>query len=175
MFICIPKHLSNIEIISEMTELLRGYINEYGLNNYKSFDYYYYYYTIDPVKNFIRMCLYDGDVLDEGILWYLIKLFYSVKGTPKVLDLMESKLKLKFIPDSSGKKYNYSDTKISYQLEDIQTFNLNSFLEAQEKFLGALLYYSDLESFIKVARLHIEENLGSDLSLINWNYTKYEV
>ena len=74
-----------------------------------------------------------------------------------------------------GKKYNYSDTKISYQLEDIQTFNLNSFLEAQEKFLGALLYYSDLESFIKVARLHIEENLGSDLSLINWNYTKYEV
>lgn len=177
MFVYIPRHLSKLDIVSQMTDLLKGYVNTYGSSNtQESFDYYYYYYTVDPVKNFIRMCLTKDDVpIDEGIQWYLIKLFYSVKGTPRVLELMESELGLKFIPDKQGNKFVYDENKISYRLEEISTFNLRSFMEAQEKFLSALLYYQDLVSVIENAKLEINEKLSSDISVLSWTYTHHEV
>jgi hypothetical protein len=178
MFVYIPRHLEKIEIVSQMTQLLSGYVSTYGdPEASKSFDYYYYYYTVDPVKNFIRMCLYPSgtDSEDTGVLWYLIRLFYSVKGTPKVLDLMESELGLEFVPDPSGRKYTYDNNKITYELKNVSTFNLDSFMEAQEKFLGALLYYHDLTAVIDNARLYVSDTLESDISVLGWTYTNYEI
>lgn len=186
MFVYIPRHLERIEIVSEMTQILRGYIKTYGFSDSKNFDYYYYYYTSDPVKNFIRMCLsqkyvregffkdLEDVVIDDGVLWYLMRLFYSVKGTPKVLELMESELGLEFIPDESGNKFVYSDSRIAFNINEINTFNINSFMVAQEKFLGALLYYYDITNYIREANLSITEDLKSSVSLKTWTYTKYE-
>lgn len=177
MFVYIPRHLEKLEIVLEMTKLLQGYVSTYGdPEASKSFDYYYYYYTLDPVKNFIRMCIFPpGTTEDTGRLWYLIRLFYSVKGTPRVLELMESELGLTFVPDPTGRKYVYDNNKISYELEQISTFNLDSFMSAQEKFLGALLYYHDLTAIIDQARLYVQDELESDVSVLSWTYTNHEI
>ncbi len=178
MFVYVPKHLSNIEIVAEMIELLQGYISEYGSpGSSTSFDYYYYYYTVDPVKNFIRMCLTQSvsEPMDSGILWYLIRLFYSVKGTPKVLELMESALGLELIPGPSGRKFEYTDKGISFEIRSIDTFNLDSFMDAMNGFLGALLYYNDLKAVIDEARLVIYDSLKSNVSLKSWNYMHHEI
>ena len=177
MFIYIPRHLNKLEIVSQMTNLLQEYVKTYGSSNTRdSFDYYYYYYTLDPVKNFIRMCLTrDNKVVDEGVQWYLIHLFYSVKGTPKVLELMETILGLEFIPDKYGNKFIYDENSISYNLKEISTFNIKSFMEAQEKFLSSLLYYYDITTIIDKAKLIVEEELSSNVSILNWTYTHYEV
>jgi len=177
MFVYIPRHLGKIGVVSQMTDLLMEYAKTYGSSGAsESFDYYYYYYTIDPVKNFIRMCLTNsGEPLDEGVQSYLVRLFYSVKGTPKVLDLMEKELGLEFIPDSTGRKYIYDDNKITYRLGEISTFNLQSFMEGQEKFLKALIYYHDLTALIDSAKLIITESLKTSISVDSWTYTSHEI
>jgi hypothetical protein len=88
---------------------------------------------------------------------------------------MESELGLEFIPDPSGQKYIYDNNKITYELKNVSTFNLDSFMEAQEKFLGALLYYHDLTTVIDNARLYVSDTLESDVSVLGWTYTNYEI
>lgn len=179
MFIYIPTHLKSIGLIDLATKMLKEYValnGSLGSTGSDSFDRFYYYFTLDPVKNFIRMCLSSsGDELDPGILSYLIKLFYSVKGTPKVLDLMETELDLRFIPDELGRKYVYDSLGLKYSIEEVGTFNIDSWISAQEKFLGALLFYQDLSVQIRRAFLNIKEELSSGISCTGWNIMTHEI
>lgn len=181
MFVYIPSHLENIGVIGNTVKLLKAWIQANGFPGSRAaetFDHYYYYFTADPVKNFIRMCLTGtrNTPVDPGILSYLLRLFYSVKGTPAVLDLMESELGLDFQADpETGRKWTYRGGRIGLRLGTIRTFNLEAFVKAQSEFLGALLMYNELKADITESALRVEAELKSDLAVTGWNISNHEV
>ena len=161
MKIYIPKNLTNIEIVSQLKKMIDGYA-EYYEETSGSFDNYYYYLKNDDVKRFITLCISE-ETLDSSqeyseVINYISRLFYSVKGTPLVFNYIEKYLGIKL------KNIVYTAETISFEVEEIETFNINSFVNSLRNFLSALLYYGELTSTIEMINLIIKGEIHTNVS-----------
>ena len=161
MKIFIPKNLTNIEIISQLKKMIDGYA-EYYEETSGSFDNYYYYLKNDDVKRFITLCISE-ETLDSSqeyseVINYISRLFYSVKGTPLVFNYIEKYLGIKL------KNIVYTAETISFEVEEIKTFNINSFVNSLRNFLSTLLYYGELTSTIEMIILIIKGEIHTNVS-----------
>lgn len=161
MKIYIPKNLTNIEIVSQLKKMIDGYAEYYEETN-GSFDNYYYYLKNDDVKRFITLCISE-DTLDSSqeyseVINYISRLFYSVKGTPLVFNYIEKYLGIKL------KNIVYTAETISFEVEGIETYNINSFINSLRNFLSALLYYGELTSTIEMINLIIKGEIHTNVS-----------
>ncbi len=161
MKIFIPKNLTNIEIIHQLKEMIKGYA-EYYEETQGSFDNYYYYLKNDDVKRFIGLCIKEED-LDSTqkyseVINYVSRLFYSVKGTPLVFDYIESCLGIKL------HNITYTAETISFDIEEINVNNINTFIGSFRNFLNALLYFGELRSTIEVINLIIKGEIHSNVT-----------
>ena len=161
MKIFIPKNLTNIEIISQLKKMIDGYA-EYYQETGGSFDNYYYYLKNDDVRRFISLCI-EENTLDSSqeyseVLNYISRLFYSVKGTPLVFDYIDKYLGIKF------KNIIYTAETISFEVEEIETYNINTFVNSLRNFLSALLYYGELSSTLEMINLIIKGEIHTNVS-----------
>lgn len=140
----IPVHLrNNIKIFNQLYKLLTEYNNNpiYSLEDVDdSFESYNSYLANDPVKTFVKFCLPEesikvGDY--ETTVNYITHLFYSVKGTIKVIEYMKSYLNLKLNDD-----FFYSPKKIRLSFKELNTLNDTLFYNLLRDFLNALLYFN---------------------------------
>lgn len=161
MKIFIPKNLTNIEIISQLKKMIDGYA-EYYQETGGSFDNYYYYLKNDDVRRFISLCI-EEETLDKSqeyseVLNYISRLFYSVKGTPLVFDYIEKYLNIKL------RNITYTAETISFEVEAIETYNINTFINSLRNFLSALLYYGELTSTLEMINLIIKGEIHTNVT-----------
>lgn len=147
-----------------------------------SFDDYLDDFNKDPVGYFLALMLpidsmvniyKDEDIREEEYenkMNFLLALFYSVKGTFKVLDY----LKLYNIFGSSGVNISYTTKNITIEIDSIDV-PVNQFYSAFEDFLTNLLYFEKL--VIKIGKFNssIEINNRSSITTGTLFYKKYEV
>ena len=151
MVIFIPSHLEkNIPIVNQMSSMINEYTEKYGNDDsLGSFDYYYSHYSIDPLKRFIELCLNKDDYIDNGtedvensysdVVNYLVKKFYSVKGTALVFEYMERYLNFSFV---SG--YKYSISGVEFTISYVKTTDLSIYI----KTLDNKIKLSDLGKYL---------------------------
>jgi hypothetical protein len=161
MKIFIPRNLSNIEIISQLSKMIDGY-EKYYEETEGSFDNYYYYLKNDDVKRFIGLCITEEDINNtqehSEVLNYISRLFYSVKGTPLVFDYIEKYLGIKL------NNVTYTAETISFEIEEIKTYNINVFINSLRNFLNALLYFGELSSTLEMINLIIKGEIHTNVS-----------
>lgn len=161
MKIFIPKNLTNIEIISQLKKMIDGYA-EYYSETQGSFDNYYYYLKNDDVKRFIGLCIKEEDLNSANeyseVLNYISRLFYSVKGTPLVFDYIEKYLGIKL------SNISYDAKTISFEIDCIETNNINMFISSFRNFLNALLYFGELKATIEMMKLIIKGEIKTNVS-----------
>ena len=143
MRIYIPQHLRNLGIFRDLGRMIEEYESNYQ-EPVSSFTDYQNYMKIDPVLRFIGFCVKKKDEQTEeeyqAILEYIMRLFYSVRGTRRVLDYIERYLGIKFIgePVYTVKTLSFS---IANQTEWYDVSLFNSYLL---DFLSTLLYYESI-------------------------------
>ena len=140
----IPVHLrNNIKIFNQLYKLIDEYNNNPIYSRVDvddSFESYNSYLANDPVKTFVKFCLPEesikvGDY--NTTVNYITHLFYSVKGTIKVIEYMKSYLNLKLNDD-----FFYSPKKIRLSFKELNTLNDTLFYDLLRDFLNALLYFN---------------------------------
>jgi hypothetical protein len=161
MKIFIPNHLRDLVVVDQLAKLLTAYNAEKtdketaadGINQDK---------CIDPVKKFIYMKLNPEDEMFTtgsqnyaDVVNYLTTLFYSVKGTQKVLEYM-----IKYL-GFSNKDIIYDAKTISIfppkeQLGD-ETLYYNTLLH----FLEELLYFQDFKTDLGSISLVIDHKVST--------------
>lgn len=143
MRIYIPQHLKKLGIFRDLGRMVEEYEKTYQ-NPTSSFTDYQNYMKIDPVLRFVSFCIKqeDGQTDEEyiAILNYVTRLFYSVRGTRRVLDYVGRYLGIKFIgnPIYTVKTISFS---IANQTEWYDVSLFNSYLL---DFLSTLLYYESI-------------------------------
>lgn len=162
MKIYIPEHLRKLEVIDQMAKVIEEYQSQY-VQEEQPFDSYQDSLSIDPVKKFLVLCIKPEDI-DPGesyrdVIRYLAKLFYSVKGTVKVIQLFREKLGLKIKGDIV-----YNVRYLSIHIEEVVITNGTSFKSALKDFFDALLYFGELKLKIDKIIYNIEGNLVSKIS-----------
>ena len=175
MKLYIPKHLRKLKIIDDMCKLIQGYVDEGMLEDRTTaFDNYHYYLKVDPVKRFLHMCINRWDDEDreenyESVITYLSKLFYSVKGTVKVLDYMKRYLNLNIIEST------YTVEVLILTIEEVTLVDIDEkiFYEALIDFLKALLYFKNITITVELINLHISNELSNYLGTGVVTYEEY--
>ena len=143
MRIYIPQHLKKLGIFRDLGRMVEEYEKNYQ-DPPSSFTDYQNYMKIDPVLRFVSFCIKqeEGQTEEEymAILEYVTRLFYSVRGTKRVLDYIGRYLGIKFIgnPIYTVKTISFS---IANQTEWYDVSLFNSYLL---DFLSALLYYESI-------------------------------
>lgn len=168
MKIFIPKHLRNLVVVNQLAEMISAYNrikrentevleNMEGINQEKS---------LDPVKKFIYMRVSPGNsIFTEGsqnyadVINYLTALFYSVKGTQKVLEYMK-----KFL--------GFTDKEVIYDVKSISIFPANFelgderlYYEALFGFLEELLYFEDFKTDLGPINLLIDHKVVTKVNV----------
>ena len=170
MKIFIPRNLSNIEIVSQLSKMIEGY-QQYYEETEGSFDNYYYFLKNDDVKRFIGLCITEDDISEtqehSDVLNYISRLFYSVKGTPLVFNYIEKYLGIKL------NNIIYTAETISFEIEEIKTNNINVFINSLRNFLSALLYFGEISSTIKMINLIIKGDIHTNVSTGIIRYKEY--
>lgn len=175
MNLYIPKHLRRLKIIDDMCKLIQEYVDE-GLleDRTTAFDNYLYYLKVDPVKRFLHFCINsweDGDREEnyESVIKYLSKLFYSVKGTVKVLEYMQRYLNLKIT------NIIYSVEVLSFTIEEVTLVDIDEkiFYDALIDFLEALLYFKNVNIRIELINLHLSNELNNFVGSGAITYEEY--
>lgn len=143
MRIYIPQHLKKLGIFHDLGRMVEEYEKTYK-NPLSSFTDYQNYMKIDPVLRFVSFCIKqkEGQTEEEymSILEYVTRLFYSVRGTRRVLDYIGRYLGIRFIgsPIYTVKSISFS---IANQTEWYDVSLFNTYLL---DFLSALLYYESI-------------------------------
>ena len=175
MNLYIPQHLKKIPIIDQLDKLIDHYNNDvdsegnyiYLKNENDSFDSYNDYQKSDPVKRFILMDLElnrKDDIEKSGqdfntVVTYLTNLFYSVKGTSKVIEFM-----LKYLNIS---ECNYSTEKCSPKINSsLKIDDPETYSKALKEFCDALLYYKNFDINSDPVTLSIELNESGNIQTI---------
>lgn len=176
MKLYIPKHLRNLKVIDDMCRLIQGYVEEgYLEDRTTAFDNYYYYLKVDPVKRFLHFCIddwseeEDRDENYESVIKYISKLFYSVKGTVKVLEYMQRYLNLKIT------NIIYSVEVLSFTIEEVTLTDIDEkiFYDALIDFLEALLYFKNVSIRIELINLHLSNELNNYIGTGVISYEEY--
>lgn len=162
MNIIIPSHLKKIPIIDQLDKLYSTYNSDYNSTVENPFEDYNYYQKSDPVKKFItidlelngKKSIEESNQDFDTVVNYLTILFYSVKGTSKVIELM---LKYLNIPEC-----NYSVERCSPKMPSIEIKDPESYSKALEDFCNALLYFKNFNINSDPVNLNINlENKGN--------------
>lgn len=167
MKIFIKKYLRQIPIIDQFCNMINQYIVDYPDDDSDLYEMFREQLKGDTVKNFLNFVTSGSD---EQIINYLSALFYSVKGTCKVLDyLTEYEL--------------LEDTTISYTTQNL-SITMNSlpenldrelFCNYLEKFLNTLLYFESLTINIGEISVKVDEKTTTSLNHGEAFYQYYEV
>lgn len=171
----IPSHLTNLEVVRQLKELLQ----EYNLQNNDSYlsssmDGYLDSQVYDYVRKFIERTAV-GNISDEATISYLVNLFYDAKGTYKIFYLMEKHLGMKFKVNQIGEtlypKYTIDELVVEFQ--EASGIALNEYLKMLKNFLYALLYFYDLSITIDLFNLYIVNQLKSRSKLDLIKYKEF--
>lgn len=143
MKIYIPKRLLEIPIIDQFSKMITYYSDNIESEEDFPFLGYNNSQKLDPVKEFIDICLsvqnYPENQDVENISNYLVKLFYSVKGTVKVFEYMEKYLGITFVGD-----VRYTTELVDFSIKDVLVEDEDLFNQLLSGFLSSLLYYNNL-------------------------------
>lgn len=170
--IYIPQHLKKIPIISNFYNLLSAYeaenpmrtVDTYVIGNIsevieqkKEDPVYYFIWNIveNNYKNFSAN-------YRNNLVTYLTKLFYSVKGTCKVFDFMESRLFLSF-----SSYPTFENGNLKFQLKNVIDFNESAstnFSQAIKNFLERLLYFRKSENTYGTVTITVAETFQYKIS-----------
>jgi hypothetical protein len=199
MQIYIPKYLGErIPILKQLSEIVTGYGKKYSKDeDIDSFSDYKYSLRNDSVVRFLDYVIPDIDEfksrfpdqdetniiqLRNNHISYLTVLFYSVKGTYKVLDYITE---YDLFQTSKGKKSQGQDltTKIAYTTKSISieiqsipvTLDRGVFCSYLEKFLNELLYFEFLTINIKTISAEITDSTTTTLNHGDAYYQYYQV
>lgn len=164
MNIYIPKHLRKLKVVDDMCKLIQGYADsDYSKETSASFDDYFYYLKVDPVKRFLYFCI-DSWSNNEGreenyesVIKYISKLFYSVKGTVKVLEYMQRYLNLEIT------NIIYSVEVLSFTIKEVNLVDIDEkiFYDSLIAFLEALLYFKSVDIRVELINLHLSNELNN--------------
>lgn len=166
--IFIPQHLKKLPVISDFYKLLDAYETENPLNTINTYlagnaeevitrkkedpVYYFIWYTIEKEYNGVSLGYLNN------IVTYLTKLFYSVKGTRKVFEYMESRLFLSF-----SSHPDFEDGNIVFQLDNVAEFSdsaSTNFNQALINFLNRLLYFRKSQNTYDTVKIEINETFN---------------
>lgn len=172
----IPVHLrNNIKIFNQLYKLLYEYQNNPAYNEVEindSFESYNSYLANDPVKTFVKFCLpensVDGDY--NVVVDYLTHLFYSVKGTIKVIEFMKKYLKLEL-----GDDFFYSPKKLRLSFKNLNTLNDTLFFDLLKEFLNALLYFNSSVINTTTGEFDLNDNIKNKVSTKIITYKIFEI
>lgn len=175
MVIYIPNHLKNtIPILGSLSEMITTYGKEYGFSTIDSFDNYCEYYSINLVKKFIELCLESEEFTEESdkenIINYLVKLFYSVKGTSMIFDYMEKYLGIVF-----NGPVKYSVSEVIFDIKEITVKDAQLYVDCLKGFLSALLYYGDLIAKISTINFELSEVINVSITGNIKKYKKFDI
>ena len=183
MKLIIPEYLKNIKIIDQMYNMLTEFEDNYSeTSTSDSFDDYLEDFGKDPVGYFLTLMLpidsmvnvyKDEDIREEEYenkMNFLRSLFYSVKGTFKVLDY----LRLYNIFGDAKVTISYTTKNIKIEIEHID-IPVNQFYSAFEDFLTNLLYFEKLVIKIDKFNSSIEINNKSAMTTGTLFYKRYEI
>lgn len=178
MNLYIPKHLRNLKIIDNMCQMIQDYADNYIVDREEAFDNYYYYLKVDPVKRFLHFCINKWDEDDEehkdenydSVIKYISKLFYSVKGTVKVLEYMKRYLNLKIT------NLIYSVEVLSFTIEEVTLTDIDEkiYYDALIDFLNALLYFKSVNIRIELIKLNLSNELKNYIGKGVITYEEYK-
>lgn len=178
MKIYIPKHLRNLKLIDNLARMIEEYSRTQTQSSSDSFGNYYEALSEDPVEKFVRLA-FTKERFEQGIktgsrsslnftpyqsydevIKYLTKLFYSVKGTPKVGEYIT-----KYLIDTES--IYYDGSKVGIYIDTIDLEDEGEWSSSFEGFLNSLLYFEELALNMKQVNMEIKEkldnNLGSNL------------
>ena len=199
MQIYIPKYLGErIPILKQLSEIVTGYGKKYSKDeDIDSFSDYKYSLRNDSVVRFLNYVVPGIDdfkfrfpTLDQAeivqlrndYINYLTVLFYSVKGTYKVLDYITE---YDLFQTSKGKvsqgqdlttKIAYTTKSISIEIQSIPvTLDRDVFCSYLEKFLNELLYFEFLTINIKTISAEITDSTTTTLNHGDAYYQYYQV
>ena len=171
MKIYIPKHLRKIKLIDMLYNMIRNY--EYTAET-DSFSDYQYIMKTDPVRRFLNL-IYVGEE-DEKIekINYLATLFYSVKGTYKVLDYITAFGILKDWENiDTTTQITYTVRTLSMTVESISV-DKTLFCEYFEGFICALLYFKSIILDIGEIRAEVDGNAVTSINSGSFLFQYYE-
>ena len=164
MKIYIPSHLRKIGLIDMMYQMISHYTTLLESSE-DSFDDYHYILKIDPVRKFLNLVYPNSwpEEIKEETITYLSSMFYSVKGTFKVLDyLVNYGILSGWTNKDVTSQISYSSRKVSISIA-LVTQDEKLFCEYLEQFLCALLYFDELE--ISIEKIETEVNDRSTTSI----------
>ena len=204
MDLYIPQHLRRIKLLEHLIVLLQDYRRK---EEVESFDKYREILKTDPVKRFLDLVLFlnekreiedvenrisegenvsteEKERIEEIKQWrrncinYITTLFYSVKGTFKVIHfIIDYKvLDLDYISDED-RGIDYTVSKIEIRLRSIPP-NMDDelFCKSLEEFLCALLYFGTFHLEINNVITEINDNTTSSIDKGNiLFYQKYNL
>jgi len=166
----IPENLLKIPIISQMKVIWDLYTPDPVTTSLSEEEF-------NGIKSFIESCINDGsgDIVSSeedqiNIINYLTKLFYCVKGTPKVFEYMKDYLGIRFESDPV-----YKDFSISMKITEVSTLSIDEYFKSFCKFIRELLYYYELTVIIDTINLVITKDLTSSLGATAVLYKEFNI
>ena len=166
MKIYIPSHLRHLKIVNQMCKMIEkyqetGYYEEY----IDPYEYYYSSVSNDPVKKFIGLCLsnrFTEIEVSENIVYYLTKLFYSIKGCGvKIIDNLKTHIGL----DILSYEIKTEESSINLYLElasipEVLDNNEELFMKLFNDFLKSLMLLDSTNIVIKTLELTISDSIS---------------
>jgi hypothetical protein len=172
----IPVHLRKIKIIDQLQKLISEKKSNPAYNEEEiddSFESYNSYLANDPVETFVKFCLPKesikvGDY--EVTINYITHLFYSVKGTIKVIEFMK-----KFLNLDLNEDFFYSPKKIRLSFKGLNTLNDSLFYDLLRNFLNALLYFNTAVISTTTNTLELTDNVKNMVGSKIITYKVFEI
>jgi len=172
MIIYFPESVLELPFIRKAAEMLSLHAQKYDIPELDLKE----TVILDPVKNFLSLYFLGGDIYRDEKIDYLSQSFYSVKGTPKVIqfmyayDLLSSDCKVTYTSSQrleielSGNIYtwpNYYWKEDNTKGSTIQPIDYYSeeYINRLREFFKALLYFGSLSISL--------DNLVVDIKLEN--------
>lgn len=169
MTIYFPESVLELPFIRKAAEMLSLHAQKYDIPELDLKE----TVILDPVKNFLSLYFLDGDVYRDEKINYLSQSFYSVKGTPKVIqfmyayDLLSSDCKVTYTSSQrleielSGNIYTWpsyywkeDNTKGSY-IQPVDYYS-EEYINRLREFFKALLYFGSLSISLDSLVIDIE-------------------
>ena len=151
MRIVIPSNLTELEIIKQLSDMVREYSKLNMSYQDTSLEKYLSDKAYDYVKEFISM---TDDSLDDNTINYLISCFYKSKGTLEIFNMMKKYLNVKFKSEPI-----YTIDNLYLDIEEVDTIDMTRYLSSMKNFLMSLLYYKDLSVLVDKIKLYIKDKI----------------
>lgn len=165
MKIYIPRHLLKLPLINNLARLIQEYSSITQEEEWED----KWLERNDPVLRFLNICIKDNMIPEgqdrEAVITYLSHLFYSVKGTVKVLEYVRKFLGIDIIGD-----IYYDVNTISIHVTNITQTDEVNFVESFKAFLEALLHFRRFDIEMDGADIIVESSVFNNIGGKIQNY-----